>query len=637
MQPLKNIFPFSKEWFEVWQWLILFFINFPIKKIRKYFRTRLSVDVPADTRVNRLFPNSFRIKTGKNKYQQSFYGRNIFTDALHREFILLWKSFHSWDMLFANRFKPAWNLGFDTLQFIPDAGSGSTTVDGNTVTVGDTADWSTIRNANGTGDTVATTSTTSLILIRYNESNNYSRLERYHATFDTSSLPDDAAISNTAISIVISQNFGDADLHVASTNPASDNDLVPADHQTVGRTSFGSLSNASIILNSYNNINFNSTGIAAVSKTGISKFSIQSNYDINNTTPNDPSPDSEHNIQWYSADDTSLSPVRKPKLTVTYTVPQHYTLETSAGSFSLTGNAAGLTAQRKMSVDAASFALTGQDVNFAFGYGFHAEPGSYALTGNDVAFKKDSKISAETGEFLLTGNDINLNFGYGFQAEAGNFILTGNAVTLKKDSKISVSAGAFNLTGNSAGLYKHVILSASPGSFTYTGYPVYFYRSHFTESSSIFGNQAPMFEKNGVRVPLLYAIFNLDEPENLQRRHQSVLTGHRSYRDKGRHWIYEVTLNLYKYQDTELIQAKFEELWSYRKAVVDKFWKHKDYEAQQDQYGSFIEYKLDQIIPIYLSTPTYPDQVIVRFKSVNFFDNFGYGDDYGNYPYGELL
>jgi hypothetical protein len=270
-------------------------------------------------------------------------------------------------------------------------------------------------------------------------------------------------------------------------------------------------------------------------------------------------------------------------------------------------------------------------------YTIRTSAGAFNLTGSNIALRATRLMPVSVGEFSLTGNNVGLNKGFKATVTAGVFNLTGNNANLLHGRKIIAQAGSFNLTGNNINLLWGHKLSTSAGNFTFTGKPVYFYRSHFTESSSIFGNQAPMFEKNGVRVPLLYAIFNLDEPENLQRRHQSVLTGHRSYRDKGRHWIYEVTLNLYKYQDTELILAKFEELWSYRKAVVDKFWKHKDYEAQQDQYGSFIEYKLDQIIPIYLSTPTYPDQVIVRFKSVNFFDNFGYGDDYGNYPYGELL
>jgi hypothetical protein len=156
-------------------------------------------------------------------------------------------------------------------------------------------------------------------------------------------------------------------------------------------------------------------------------------------------------------------------------------------------------------------------------------------------------------------------------------------------------------------------------------------------ANSIFGVQAPKFEKNSTVVTLLYAIFNLDEPEKMHTRHQSVLTGHRSYRDNGRHWIYEVTLNLWKWQDPEIIKAKFEEIWTYKKTIVDKLWKHKDSEALQDQYGNFIKYKIDQVIPIYLSTPTYPDKVIVRFKSVDYYDTFGYGDDYGDYPYGELL
>jgi len=75
----------------------------------------------------------------------------------------------------------------------------------------------------------------------------------------------------------------------------------------------------------------------------------------------------------------------RPKLVITYTIPAVLTAE--AGSYSQTGQAAGLKATRKIAAGAGSYSLTGQAVGLKAARKIAAGPGSYALTGQDVVLR----------------------------------------------------------------------------------------------------------------------------------------------------------------------------------------------------------------------------------------------------------
>ena len=64
----------------------------------------------------------------------------------------------------------------------------------------------------------------------------------------------------------------------------------------------------------------------------------------------------------------------------------HYTLSLEAGIYSLTGTNAGLTSARTMACNAGSYTLTGTNADFYRALVMACEAGSYALTGTDVTF-----------------------------------------------------------------------------------------------------------------------------------------------------------------------------------------------------------------------------------------------------------
>lgn len=149
-----------------------------------------------------------------------------------------------------------------------------------------------------------------------------------------------------------------------------------------------------------------------------------------------------------------------------------------ASSFALTGNAAALSAQRKIALDAGAYTLTGNAAALFFQHNLVPLPASYALTGNDATLTYTPRtllLTAEAGSFALTGNAAGLSFQHSLVPLAGSYALTGSAANLVytpiggPTHTLSAEAGAFALTGNAAGLSAQRNLSADAGAYALTG------------------------------------------------------------------------------------------------------------------------------------------------------------------------
>lgn len=105
--------------------------------------------------------------------------------------------------------------------------------------------------------------------------------------FDTSSIADGDTVDTATFSLYYDGGSSDADnedVHLVSSTPASNTSVSTDDYDQTGGTSFGSMDLAGTA-NAYNDISVNSTGIATISKTGITKFGIKNSGDLNNTAP----------------------------------------------------------------------------------------------------------------------------------------------------------------------------------------------------------------------------------------------------------------------------------------------------------------------------------------------------------------
>lgn len=109
-----------------------------------------------------------------------------------------------------------------------------------------------------------------------------------------------------------------------------------------------------------------------------------------------------------------------------------YSLTVTPGAFTLTGNATGLAAGRKLAAAAQTYALTGNATTLKYGRGFQAVAGSFALTG-----------PAATLVYTPVGGSP-----YTMTAAVASFVLTGNAAGLAAGRNIAATTVAYTLTGN---------------------------------------------------------------------------------------------------------------------------------------------------------------------------------------------
>ena len=456
---------FSQNWFKKYNkqlcWLANSWIGDFVFKISK-----MGHDKKKYGKITEMHPNAITHKQRllynfeKHKFEQEyttqFFSRNEYALRLQKVFYPIWLTFHGWDMLIANPFKPAWNLGFDTLTVYPDEDPESTSVDGYVYHQEIAASWATI--VAGAGTTANDTISVGDYVIQYTNwdgQGSWQFIKRGIFLFDTSALTSGATISAAVMSLYgtgkTDESSTTPDINIYTSNPASNTAVVAGDYNSLGSVAQcdSVITYANWGTSGYNNFTLNSTGRGNVSKTSISKFGARNaNYDVANSEPGAYLGTS--GLKCYYADYGSY----KPKLVVTYTALTHYSLAMETGSFTLTGKDVSLLAGRKIICETGSFILTGIDTIFTYGKRIVCETGNFVLTGNDAIFRVARKIVCETGSFVLTGVDVGFVRGYKIVCGVGRFILTGIDVLLKRGihNRAKVSTSFTNKTKNSTSL-----------------------------------------------------------------------------------------------------------------------------------------------------------------------------------------
>lgn len=232
--------------------------------------------------------------------------------------------------------------------FYPDAHVESTSVDGYTEET-TSADWATMWAA--AGDDADDTGTS--IFVRFYTTGaapDWAYMSRGNILIDTSSLPDDATITSASLFVYGSQKQNDAvadpSLNVYSSNPAGDIQLVAADYHNskYGATAFSTaISYADFSTTGYNEFALNASGIAAISKTSITKLALrEANYEAPNNDPGHPGANKYAGFKVYSSDkgagykpylEIQLSPL---SVTATGVSSGEHTVKTTADSANLT-------------------------------------------------------------------------------------------------------------------------------------------------------------------------------------------------------------------------------------------------------------------------------------------------------------
>ena len=179
----------------------------------------------------------------------------------------------------------------NTETFTPDADAESTSVDG-WVQRNDLVIWDTIHDAaagTATDDAAATSEAsffTSVVVDKFLD------IFRAYLLFDTSSIPDGATIISATLRVfgtakLDTRPWGDLTWNVFSSDPNTDTALVVGDYSLVGATPFaGPIDHADYDIAGFNTFVLNAAGLAAISDTGITKYSIrEATYDAPDIEP----------------------------------------------------------------------------------------------------------------------------------------------------------------------------------------------------------------------------------------------------------------------------------------------------------------------------------------------------------------
>jgi hypothetical protein len=323
--------------FEQWQPNLLALLNEP--KLARFARWRMGLGrhIAPGEEVLSISPHQI-IVPARGGLRTVFLPQPALQRSLYRGFRPVFWGMHAYDWLLPDRVSQRWvrslirpmrpvfeGFGLSTLTGYSQAGGG-----GGNVTCDGVAGYY-LSNpgdafANVLGHAGNDHSATSAIIYGQLGSGNgssglYTNLYRAFASFNTAALGSSATISAAAVSLYgtsKASGLGTCALDLVGSTQAAANNIANSDYGAAGASLFGSIAYASFGTSGYNQISLNSTGIAAISKTGVTLLAFLLDWDFTATFGGTWGTTQTTNLIAYSADQGASY---APKLVVTYTVP----------------------------------------------------------------------------------------------------------------------------------------------------------------------------------------------------------------------------------------------------------------------------------------------------------------------------
>lgn len=145
------------------------------------------------------------------------------------------------------------------------------------------------------------------------------RIDRAFVPFDTSSLPDGAAIEVGTVNVMPSgktDNVADVTIDLIVTTQASSTELVVGDFDQVGTTEQATaIEIADMSVDVYSTYNLSATGIASISKTAYTNFGLRTSHDTDNSACTDSATNTSA-ANFYASETSGT--LKDPYLTATY-------------------------------------------------------------------------------------------------------------------------------------------------------------------------------------------------------------------------------------------------------------------------------------------------------------------------------
>jgi hypothetical protein len=150
-----------------------------------------------------------------------------------------------------------------------------------------------------------------------------------------------------------------------------------------------------------------------------------------------------------------------------------YTLDTTPGTYNITGSAATTLFDRITSVDPGAYNITGSAATTLFDRITSVTPGAYNITGNNTTLLFDRITSVTSGTYNITGSDATTLFDRLTSVTSGAYNITGSDVTLLYEVPLTlvVTPGSYSITGSDV-TFVYYALSVDPGAYNITGFDV---------------------------------------------------------------------------------------------------------------------------------------------------------------------
>jgi len=150
-----------------------------------------------------------------------------------------------------------------------------------------------------------------------------------------------------------------------------------------------------------------------------------------------------------------------------------YTLTASSGSYVLSGQSVGLTAQRRLSLVQGAYTYSGQSVGLGISRRLTAVQGAYSLSGQTLNFKRGLVLPLVRGLYSLSGQNLGVIRQLTLSLTNGSYVLSGQNLTFVYVPVVAYvivcHQGAYTLTRQNLGLTKQSRLSFNQGSYSFSG------------------------------------------------------------------------------------------------------------------------------------------------------------------------
>ena len=189
-------------------------------------------------------------------------------------------------------------------------------------------DWATIKAANGSGTDITESTLRTFMLNTYLCSSNWRMYLITILVIPTAGLPDNCVITAATLSVYGTSkedtHSNAPEVNIYSAVTAGSTTLANSDYENRGSTPYCdtliTYANWKIANPFWNDFIFNAAGLAAISKTDVTKLCFREvKYDIGAATPNQAGASKTSTMYCYASEQGNGY---KPKLVVTYTVPE---------------------------------------------------------------------------------------------------------------------------------------------------------------------------------------------------------------------------------------------------------------------------------------------------------------------------